>query len=63
MGDVCRSVNNLVKCGDKILTHCLRRRNVDDINDDILYNMKKFLDSYKVAGALQSFGVAFLFTR
>ncbi len=46
--DVCRSIENLVKCGDKILPHCLEARNVNEINDAILYKMENLLDSLKV---------------
>lgn len=47
MSDVCRCIDNLVKCGDKILSHCLKRRSVDDVNDAILFNMKKVFEKYK----------------
>ena len=38
----------MVKCGDKILPHCLEARNVDEINDAILYKMENLLDTLKV---------------
>jgi hypothetical protein len=47
MSDVCRCIDNLMKCGDKILSHCLKRRSVDDVNDAILFNMKKVFEKYK----------------
>ena len=48
VADVCRSIDNLMKCGDKILTHCLKRRSVDDVNDAILFSMKRVFDKYQV---------------
>ena len=49
MSDVCHSLENLVKCGDKILTHCLQKRNVEDLNEAMLFNLKKVLDGLKVS--------------
>ena len=59
MSEVCRSVDNLVKCGDKILSHCLEPDQVDEINEAILDKMEDQINRLQVCKSLKIHSLLF----
>lgn len=49
MSDICRGVEDLVGCGERILSQCLEDDLVARMSETILINMEILLDSLEVS--------------